>query len=260
MEDLAEVQQQQISPVIEQEEYILQMLRESGAAHREQVVLAFMEEVLGTFSTDSQSAEQNDNNNNNDSDRMENDQGVRDEEDDYDEEEEFDLNAMLEEHAGISVHEAYNLITTFRIHRLNTPAAVENGRSSPLHGFVDTSPSSSSEDEEEDENEERELCCICLDKAANCKLKPCNHENFCIDCVEKLVKQSRKSKCPMCRSNFFYYRMQNYEIDSDDEAADFWRGASTDEEWFQVLMDDFDLDHEELRAYVNAQVALYDDA
>ena len=250
MEDLEEVQQ--ISPDIEQEEYILQMLRESDAEHREQVVLAFMEEVLGTFSTDAQ------NDNNNDSGRMDNDPGVRDEEGDY-YEEEFDLNAVLEEHAGISVHEAYNLITTFRIHRLNTPAAVENGRSSPLHGFVDTSPSSSSEDEEEDENEERELCCICLDKAANCKLKPCNHENFCIDCVEKLVKQSRKSKCPMCRSNFFYYRMQNYEIDSDDEAADFWRGASTDEEWFQVLMDDFDLDHEELRAYVNAQVALYDD-
>ena len=109
MEDLEEVQQ--ISPDIEQEEYILQMLRESDAEHREQVVLAFMEEVLGTFSTDAQ------NDNNNDSGRMDNDPGVRDEEGDYDEEE-FDLNAMLEEHAGISVHEAYNLITTFRIHRL----------------------------------------------------------------------------------------------------------------------------------------------
>ena len=43
MEDLEEVQQ--ISPDIEQEEYILQMLRESDAEHREQVVLAFMEEV-----------------------------------------------------------------------------------------------------------------------------------------------------------------------------------------------------------------------
>ena len=231
------------------------MLRESDAAHREQVVLAFMEEELllssGTFSTTNNTATppppatddaQNDNNNNNDNNTTE----------------EFDLNSMLEERAGISVHEAYNLITTFRIHRLNTPVGASSSSSSLLHGFVDTTSPSSEEDEELEEDGERELCCICFEKAANCKLKPCNHENFCIDCVEKLVKQSRKSKCPMCRSNFFYYRMQNYEIDSDDEAADFWRGASTDEEWFQVLMDDFDLDHEELRAYVNAQVALYD--
>jgi hypothetical protein len=253
MEYLAEVQQIS-SPVIEQEEeYILQMLRESDAAHREQVVLAFMEEELllssGTFSTYNNTATpppatdddaQNDNNN-----------------DDDNNTEEFDLNSMLEERAGISVHEAYNLITTFRIHRLNTPVGASSSSSSSLlHGFVDTT-SPSSEEDEELEDGERELCCICFEKAANCKLKPCNHENFCIDCVEKLVEQSRKSKCPMCRSNFFYHRMQDYVVDSDDEAADFWEGASTDEEWFQVLMDDFELDHEELRAFVNAQVAMH---
>lgn len=103
-------------------------------------------------------------------------------------------------------------------------------------------------------------CCICLDSAADCKLKPCNHANFCMDCALALVEQDRKNRCPLCRSNIFYMRYTESRIDSDDEAADYWGRAATDEEWLQVLADDFDLELEEFRTFVHTQVAMYGDA
>ncbi len=124
----------------------------------------------------------------------------------------------------------------------------------------DDSDGQSSSYSVDDDTTINNTCCICLDSAADCKLKPCNHANFCMDCALALVEQNRKNRCPLCRSNIFYMRYTESRIDSDDEAADYWGRAATDEEWLQVLADDFDLELEEFRTFVHAQVAMYGDA
>ncbi len=35
----------------------------------------------------------------------------------------------------------------------------------------------------EETQEESTLCCVCLDKAVSCKLFPCEHAQFCMECI-----------------------------------------------------------------------------
>lgn len=43
---------------------------------------------------------------------------------------------------------------------------------------------------------EETTCVVCTEKASDTKLN-CNHDGFCIDCIERWYKKS--STCPLCR-------------------------------------------------------------
>ena len=49
------------------------------------------------------------------------------------------------------------------------------------------------------ENVEENLCCICLSNPASCILKPCAHDEFCVDCVTELLDRDMHARCPVCR-------------------------------------------------------------
>jgi hypothetical protein len=40
-------------------------------------------------------------------------------------------------------------------------------------------------------------CCICLDRKSNTIIKPCEHYQFCIDCIYKC------ELCPLCRQKIY---------------------------------------------------------
>ncbi len=100
-------------------------------------------------------------------------------------------------------------------------------------------------------------CVICLDRAANFKLKPCNHDAFCDTCLFKLLERDRKSGCPLCRSHVFYMRSTT-DTDSDDEAAEYWAEMAANDEWRNDVGADcgFD-DPDAFGAFARAQAELY---
>ncbi len=102
-------------------------------------------------------------------------------------------------------------------------------------------------------------CIICLDQAANFKLKPCNHDTFCDTCIFKLLERDRKSTCPLCRSHVFYMRSTDAATnDSDDEAAEYWAEMTTNDEWRNDVGADCGFeDPDAFSAYARAQAELY---
>jgi hypothetical protein len=66
--------------------------------------------------------------------------------------------------------------------------AMQNGRSiSKLKEFV-----------------EANLCIICMDRPKTMTTKPCNHCEFCEECVKELIA-TNKTSCPMCRQENIKY-------------------------------------------------------
>ncbi|KAJ6221259.1 hypothetical protein RDWZM_007071 [Blomia tropicalis] len=45
----------------------------------------------------------------------------------------------------------------------------------------------------------RNLCTICFDRTANVRIKPCDHETICSNCIAQL------EQCPFCRKEFSHY-------------------------------------------------------
>ena len=45
------------------------------------------------------------------------------------------------------------------------------------------------------------ICCVCFDAEPNTKIKDCDHDSFCYDCMYKLVQSAENRKCPLCRTN-----------------------------------------------------------
>jgi hypothetical protein len=41
------------------------------------------------------------------------------------------------------------------------------------------------------------VCCICMERDANCKLEPCRHTDFCVKCIIKTLR-NRRLRCPDC--------------------------------------------------------------
>ncbi len=96
-----------------------------------------------------------------------------------------------------------------------------------------------------------QCCAICLDRAIECKLKPCNHASFCFNCVSELM--DRKLRCPLCRSFFFYVRTLDSAQDSDDEAAEYWDEMAANEEWRLAVGADLGMEPEAFDAFVESK-------
>jgi hypothetical protein len=62
------------------------------------------------------------------------------------------------------------------------------------------------------------MCCICLNKISNNTgagyIKSCGHNNFCLSCILKWVKQ--KQECPMCRSKIICNTTNNFSFCKKD--------------------------------------------
>jgi hypothetical protein len=55
---------------------------------------------------------------------------------------------------------------------------------------------------------ESNLCIICMDRPKNMTTEPCNHCEFCEECVQELIKCG-KTSCPMCRQANVKYEKIN---------------------------------------------------
>ena len=53
--------------------------------------------------------------------------------------------------------------------------------------------------DKENITEDMPVCCICMDKMANCHFEPCNHKATCYNCSKIWCYEKYKNTCPICR-------------------------------------------------------------
>jgi hypothetical protein len=77
-----------------------------------------------------------------------------------------------------------------------------------------------------------EICCICMIDIADCRLEPCGHSSFCMDCAADLINRNRRTTaCPLCRANVSRILNTFSERSPEDEAFESYRSTpSSDDE------------------------------